>query len=83
MEGDIGKEIRDKRSRRTMIDFMAQKSRIKITTFNFVYWEAVDKMMDNHPQQFCLWVTKHVSKFRGKKCYKVGERKHMCYAPDA
>ena len=22
-------------------------------------------MMDNSPQQFCLWVTKHVSKFFG------------------
>ena len=36
---------------------------MKIRTSDLVYWKAVDKIMYNSPQQFFLWVTKHVSKF--------------------
>ena len=30
-----------------MRHFLSQKRRMKITTFDLVDWEAVDKMMDN------------------------------------
>ena len=84
MKGYIGKTFHDKRSRRTMREFLAQKGRIKTTNFDLVYWEDVDKMMDNSSQQLCLWVTKHVSKFLGQtRCYIDGKRQYMRYAPAA
>ena len=48
-----------------MRKFLAQKGRMKRTTFDLVNWEAVDKIMDNSTQQFCLWFTNNVSKFCG------------------
>ena len=36
-------------------------------TFDLLDWEAVNKIKDNSPQQFCLWVTNHDSKFCGTK----------------
>ena len=67
MTGDIGKEVCDERIRRNMRQLIAYKGRMIITTFDLVDLEAVDKMIDNPPQQFCLWVTKHVSKVLGQK----------------
>ena len=52
MTGDIGKEACDERSRINMIELIYYKVRMKITTFDFVYWEAVDKMMDTPPSTF-------------------------------
>ena len=37
-----------------MREFLAQKGRIEITTSYLMYWEAVDKMMDNSPLQVCI-----------------------------
>ena len=42
MTGDLDKSVCDKSIRRNMRDFLAQKGRIKITTFNLVDWEAVE-----------------------------------------
>ena len=61
--GDVGKSFRDKRSRITMRKFVAQKGRMKRTNLDLVDWKAVDKIMDNSTQQFCLWVNKHISTF--------------------
>ena len=73
MTEDIGKAVHAEKGRRTMIELLSHKGRMKMTTFDLVDWEAVEKMMDNSPQQFCLWVTKHVSKFCGtKKIYRGG-----------
>ena len=47
MTGGIVKAVCDKRRRRRMREFLAQKGRIEITTSYLMYWEAVDKMMDN------------------------------------
>ena len=56
----------------------------KMTTFDLVYCEDIEKMMDNSPQPFCLWVTNHVSTFCGtKKCYIDGEMQQLHYAPAA
>ena len=63
--GNIVKSVCDKRSRITMGGFLPQKGRMKRTTFDLVDWGAVDKMMRNFPQHFCLWVTNHVSTFYG------------------
>ena len=69
MIGDISKAVRDERNRRTMREFLYQKVRMKITTFDLVDWEAVDKIIDKSTQQFRLWVTKHASEFcETKKC---------------
>ena len=54
MTGDICMAVCDKRSRRTMREFLDQKGRMKITTLDLVNWEAVDIIMDNSSQQFCL-----------------------------
>ena len=84
MTGDIGKAVWDKRNRRTMREFIYQKFRMKITTFDLVDWEAVDKIIYNSTQQFRLWVTKHVRKFCGTKKYYIdGELQQMQYAPAA
>ena len=81
MIGDIGNKVCDKRSRRNMKEFLSQKVRIKRKIFGLMDWEAVDIMMENSTQQFCLWVTKHVSKFCGKKYYIGGDMQQMRYAP--
>ena len=84
MIGDISKAVRDERNRRTMREFLYQKVRMKITTFDLVDWEAVDKIIDKSNQQFRLWVTKHVRKFCGTKKYYIdGELQQMQYAPAA
>ena len=73
MTGDTGKAVHDKRSRITTREFLAQKGTMEISIFDFLNWDPVDKIMDNSPQQLCLWVTKHVSKICGtKKCYTSG-----------
>ena len=46
-----------------MREFLSQKVRMRIISSDLVDWEAVYKMMDNSPQQFCFWVIKNVSKF--------------------
>jgi hypothetical protein len=33
--------------------------------FPFVYWEGMELVMKLFPEMFCIWVTKHVSHFRG------------------
>ena len=84
LKGGIGKEVCDERSRRTMRELLSNKGSMKRTAFDLVDWGDIDKIMDNSPQQFCLWVTKHVSKFCGtKKCYTDGKMQQICYAPAA
>ena len=63
MTGGIGNTVCDDMSRRTMRDFLAQKCMVKRTTSVLVDWEAVDKMMDNCPKQFYVWVTNNFSKY--------------------
>ena len=48
-----------------MREFLAHYIRMKRTNFDFVDWEAADKMIEHSPQQFCIWVTNHISKFFG------------------
>ena len=67
MTGGIGKAFSDKSSKITIREILSQKVKMKITTFKLVDWEAVDKIMNNYPQQFCSWVTNHVSKLFGTK----------------
>ena len=47
--GDIGKEVHDKIISITMRELLAQKGRMKRTTFNLLGWGAVDKMIGNFP----------------------------------
>ena len=84
--GDTGKEYLEKRSKRKMNEFLAHNYRVKITNFDLVDWEAVDKMMNNSSHQFFTWVTKHVSKFcvTKKMLHRWGELTYLlcpCYMP--
>ena len=49
MTGDIGNAVRDERRRRTMREFLAHYIRMKRTNFDFVDWEAADKVIEHSP----------------------------------
>ena len=61
--GDVGPPLRRAYGRRLMREHLSRRGTLSSTAFNHVDWEATEKMMYNMPQQFRLWVTKHVSKF--------------------
>ena len=61
--GDIGAPIRRAHGRRQMRDHLAKKGVLSSEAFDLVDWPAIERMMNHMPQQFRLWVTKHVSKF--------------------
>ena len=61
--GDVGPAIRNAYGRRKMRDHLAQRKLLSSRAFDLVDWDAVEKMMHKMPQQFRLWMTKHISKF--------------------
>ncbi len=34
--------------------------------FPFVYWEGMERVLKSFPEMFRVWVTKHVSHFKGQ-----------------
>ena len=61
--GDVGPPLRNEISRIQMRTFLAKKKILNYVTFDEVDWLAVEKFMAKEPQQYKLWITKHISGF--------------------
>ena len=72
--GNVGPALRNEVSRLSMKAFLCNPKRaiLTIPAFDEVDWQSVEVMMKNEPQQFNLWISKHVSGFCGtnKMLYK-------------
>ena len=63
--GDVGIPIRSELSRIEMRYFLNSRNILKAVNFDLVDWKSIKEMLINKPQQYQLWLTKHVSGFCG------------------